>query len=90
MKQKFFSMMIALLMAMPMMAQSENAMQNVSVTDLTYMIKEQPKSELGTVVGAVLETSLSTAPSTTSPRPVSCAHQQARKTRFHSSTPRSA
>ena len=55
MKQKFFSMMIALLMAMPMMAQSENAMQNVSVTDLTYMIKEQPKSELGTVVGAVLD-----------------------------------
>ena len=42
-------------MAMPVMAQNNNAQQNVSVGELSYMIKEQPKSELGTVVGAVLD-----------------------------------
>ena len=46
---------MALFVAVPTMAQSENAMQNVSVVELSYMIKEQPKSELGTVVGAVLD-----------------------------------
>ena len=47
---------IALLSStLPMMAEVDNAQQNVSVTDLTYMIKEGPKSELGTVVGAVLD-----------------------------------
>ena len=35
----------ALFMVLPMMAQVDNAQQNVSVTDLTYMIKEGPKSE---------------------------------------------
>lgn len=33
----------------------ENMIQNVSVMELDYMIKEAPKSELGTVVGAVLD-----------------------------------
>jgi len=47
----FFS----LFAAMPLMAQNSNAQQNVSVGELSYMIKEQPKSELGTVVGAVLD-----------------------------------
>ena len=46
---------LALFVAMPIMAQNSNAQQNVSVCDLSYMIKEQPKSELGTVVGAVLD-----------------------------------
>ena len=46
---------IALFTALPMMAQNDNAQQNVSVTDLTYTIKEGPKSELGTVVSAVLD-----------------------------------
>ena len=46
---------LALFMAMPVMAQNNNAQQNVSVGELSYMIKEQPKSELGTVVGAVLD-----------------------------------
>lgn len=55
MKSKLLSIMFALLMAIPMMAQSENALQNVSVTELSYMVKEQPKSDLGTVVGAVLD-----------------------------------
>lgn len=36
-------------------AQGDNAMQNVSVMELTYMVKESPKSNLGTVVGAVLD-----------------------------------
>jgi hypothetical protein len=36
-------------------AQDENAIQNVSVGELTYMIKEAPKSDVGTVVGAVLD-----------------------------------
>lgn len=48
-------MILALFMAMPVMAQNNNAQQNVSVGELSYMIKEQPKSELGTVVGAVLD-----------------------------------
>ena len=38
-----------------MMAQSENAVQNVSVMELDYMTKETPKSDLGAVVGAVLD-----------------------------------
>ena len=45
----------SLFAAMPLMAQNSNAQQNVSVGELSYMIKEQPKSELGTVVGAVLD-----------------------------------
>jgi len=47
----FFSLFVT----MPLMAQNGNAQQNVSVGELSYMIKEQPKSELGTVVGAVLD-----------------------------------
>jgi hypothetical protein len=38
-----------------MMAQSENAVQNVSVMELDYMTKETSKSDLGAVVGAVLD-----------------------------------
>ena len=33
----------------------ENLVQNVSVMELTYMVKEGPKTDLGTVVGAVLD-----------------------------------
>ena len=33
----------------------ENRVQNVSVMELTYMVKEEPKTALGTVVGAVLD-----------------------------------
>lgn len=46
---------LALFMAMPMMAQDENALKNVSVGELSYTIKEEPKTNLGTVVGAVLD-----------------------------------
>ena len=46
---------LSVVLATGMMAQKENAMQNVSVMELDYMIKEGPKSELGTVVGAVLD-----------------------------------
>jgi hypothetical protein len=37
------------------MAQRENALQNVSVMELSYMMKEGPKSDVGTVVSAVLD-----------------------------------
>ena len=37
------------------MAQNENAVKNVSVMNLDYTVKEAPKSELGTVVSAVLD-----------------------------------
>lgn len=46
---------LALFMALPMMAQDENALQNVNVGELSYTIKEEPKTNLGTVVGAVLD-----------------------------------
>lgn len=46
---------LALFMALPMMAQDENALKNVSVGELSYTIKEEPKTNLGTVVGAVLD-----------------------------------
>ncbi len=46
---------IALLMGLPMMAQDANALQKVSVGDLNYTVKEQEKTDLGTVVGAVLD-----------------------------------
>ena len=41
--------------SMGMKAQSENALQNVSVMELDYTVKEAPKSDLGTVVSAVLD-----------------------------------
>ena len=47
--------MLALFMALPMMAQDENALKNVSVGELSYTIKEEEKTNLGTVVGAVLD-----------------------------------
>ena len=47
--------MLALFMALPMMAQDENALKNVSVGELSYTIKEEPKTKVGTVVSAVLE-----------------------------------
>ena len=46
---------LALFMALPMMAQDENALKNVNVGELSYTMKEEPKSNLGTVVGAVLD-----------------------------------
>ena len=46
---------LSVISAMGMMAQSENGMQNVSVMEMDYTVKEAPKSELGTVVGAVLD-----------------------------------
>ena len=42
-------------MSTDMMAQGENAVQNVNVMELTYMMKEGIKSEVATVVGAVLD-----------------------------------
>ena len=52
---KTFILAISMFVAMPVMAQEENALQNISVCELSYTIKEAPKSELGTVVGAVLD-----------------------------------
>lgn len=46
---------LAVVLATDMMAQSENAVQNVSVMKLDYMVKEGQKSKLETVVGAVLD-----------------------------------
>ena len=43
------------LVATGAMAQSENAIKNVSVMNLDYMVKESPKTQLGTVVSAVLD-----------------------------------
>jgi len=53
--KKIILSLLSVVLATGMMAQKENAMQNVSVMELDYMIKEGPKSELGTVVGAVLD-----------------------------------
>ena len=50
-----FTTCFALMATTGMMAQSENAMQNVTVMELDYMTKEAQKSDLGTVVGAVLD-----------------------------------
>lgn len=44
---------IAMMATTGVMAQGENAMQDVSVMDLTYMMKEGVKSDVATVVGAV-------------------------------------
>ena len=46
---------LALFMALPMMAQDENALKNVNVGELSYTMKEEQKTNLGTVVGAVLD-----------------------------------
>ena len=46
---------MALFIALPMTAQDENSLKNVSVGELSYTIKEEPKTNLGTVVGAVLD-----------------------------------
>lgn len=46
---------LSLTMVSSMMAQGENTMQNVSVMDLTYTVKEGTKSGVATVVGAVLD-----------------------------------
>ena len=45
----------AVLLTTGIMAQRENALQNVSVMELTYTVKEAPKSDVGTVVSAVLD-----------------------------------
>ena len=52
-KKLLFAM--ALFIALPMTAQDENSLKNVSVGELSYTIKEEPKTNLGTVVGAVLD-----------------------------------
>jgi len=44
-----------LLMALPTMAQGENDVLNTNVGELSYTVKEQEKTNLGTVVGAVLD-----------------------------------
>lgn len=46
---------LSLTMVSDMMAQGENTVQNVSVMDLTYTVKEGTKSGVATVVGAVLD-----------------------------------
>lgn len=46
---------LSLTMVSSMMAQGENTVQNVSVMDLTYTVKEGTKSGVATVVGAVLD-----------------------------------
>lgn len=46
---------IAVFATTGIMAQRENALQNVSVMELSYMMKEGPKSDVGTVVSAVLD-----------------------------------
>ena len=46
---------LALFMALPMMAQDVNALKNVNVGELSYTMKEEQKTNLGTVVGAVLD-----------------------------------
>lgn len=46
---------LSAILAMDMMAQHENAIQNVSVMEMEYTMKEGPKSDVATVVGAVLD-----------------------------------
>lgn len=55
MKERLLSIVGALIMVMPMMAQDANALQNVSVGELNYTVKEQDKTAVETVVGAVLD-----------------------------------
>lgn len=65
MKNKLTRLLTTLCLTMPLCVasaatigepdESENMVQNVSVTELDYTLKEGPKSELGTVVGAVLD-----------------------------------
>ena len=59
MKKELFRIVLtacfAIMATTGMMAQDKNAMQNVSVMELTYMVKETPKSNVATVVGAVLD-----------------------------------
>ena len=55
MKKNVLIMTLALLTALPTVAQTENARKNVSVGELGYTIKEQKQPGLGTVVGAVLD-----------------------------------
>jgi hypothetical protein len=53
--KKVFLLLLSIVMTTDMMAQKENAIQNVSVMELTYMMKEGIKSDVATVVGAVLD-----------------------------------
>lgn len=55
MMRKTVLFLLSLTMVSSMMAQGENTMQNVSVMDLTYTVKEGTKSGVATVVGAVLD-----------------------------------
>jgi hypothetical protein len=55
MKERLLSLIGVLLMGLPIMAQDANALQNVSVGELNYTVKEQEKTDLGTVVDAVLD-----------------------------------
>lgn len=52
---KMMVMLLAALTALPMMAQDANTLKNVSVGELSYTIKEEPKTKVGTVVSAVLD-----------------------------------
>ena len=53
--KKVILLFLTIVMSTDMMAQGENAVQNVNVMELTYMMKEGIKSEVATVVGAVLD-----------------------------------
>lgn len=55
MMRKIVLFLLSLTMVSDMMAQGENTVQNVSVMDLTYTVKEGTKSGVATVVGAVLD-----------------------------------
>ena len=55
MKERLLSIVGALMMVVAMMAQDANALQNVSVGELNYTVKEQDKTAVETVVGAVLD-----------------------------------
>ena len=53
--KKVILLFLTIVMSTDMMAQGENAVQNVNVMELTYMMKEGIKSEVATMVGAVLD-----------------------------------
>ena len=53
--KKVILLLLSIVMSTDMMAQGENAVQNVNVMELTYMMKEGIKSEVATMVGAVLD-----------------------------------
>ena len=48
-------LLLSVIAAAGMMAQDENAVQNVSVMELDYMVKETPRSGVGEVASAILD-----------------------------------